>query len=86
MIDNSLCDANYYEQTDYVGFGKRLIVMLIDSIAIVVIGIILWIPFLVLILAEVIQSDPSGIFWLAFLAAARQRLLSGTILSELNFG
>jgi uncharacterized RDD family membrane protein YckC len=43
--------------------------MLIDSIVIVAIGILLWIPFLVLIIAGVIQSDPSGIFWLAFLAA-----------------
>ncbi|TWU59734.1 RDD family protein [Rubripirellula tenax] len=67
--DNSLGDANYYEPTDYAGFGKRLIAMLIDSIVIVVIGIILWMPFLVLILSEVIQSDPSGIFLLAFLAA-----------------
>lgn len=69
MVDNSLGDANYYESKDYAGFGMRLIVMLIDSIVIVLIGIILWMPFIVLILAGVIHSDPSGLFWLAFLAA-----------------
>ncbi len=53
----------------YVGFGKRLIVMLIDSIVIVLIRIALWMPLLVLILTESIQSDPSGLFWLTFLLA-----------------
>lgn len=69
MVDNSLGDANYYELTDYAGFVKRIIVMVIDFSVIVVIGIVLWMPFLALILAGVIQFDPSGIFWLAYLAA-----------------
>ncbi len=43
--------------------------MVIDLIVIMLIGITLWMPFLGLILADVIQSDPSGVFWLAFLAA-----------------
>ena len=68
MVDNSLGDANYYELKDYAGFGKRLIVMLFDAIVIIVIGNILWLPFLALILAEVIRFDPSGLFWLSFLA------------------
>ena len=69
MVDNSLGDADYYDPKDYVGFGKRLIVMLIDSIAIVLIGIALWLPFVVLLLAEVIESDPSGLYLLTFLIA-----------------
>jgi uncharacterized RDD family membrane protein YckC len=43
--------------------------MLIDSIVIVLIGIALWMPFLVLILAEFIQADPSGVYLLSFLIA-----------------
>lgn len=69
MIDNSLGDADYYDPKDYVGFGKRLIVMIIDSIVIALFGIAIWMPFLALILAEVIQSDPSGIFWATYLVA-----------------
>lgn len=43
--------------------------MLIDSIVIVFVAIVVWMPFLVLILANVIRSDPSGYYWLAFFAA-----------------
>lgn len=69
MADNSLGDADYYDPKVYAGFGTRLVVMLIDTIAIVLIAIVLWVPFLILIVAEVIQFDPSGYYWLAFLVA-----------------
>lgn len=69
MIDNSLGDADFYDPKDYVGIGRRLIVMIVDWLMLVLIGIVLWMPFLVLILAEVIQSDPSGMFWILFLLA-----------------
>ena len=69
VIDNSLGDADYYDMDDYVGFGKRLIVVCIDSMIIVLIGIALWIPFVVLIVTEYAQTDPSGVFWIFFLIA-----------------
>ena len=69
MVDNFLGDADYYDSKDNVGFGVRLVVMCIDLIVILLIGIMLWIPFLILILAEIIQSDPSGVFWIVFLLA-----------------
>ena len=69
MADNSLGDADFYDPKDYVGIGKRLIVMIVDSIMLVLIGILIWIPFLALILSGVIQIDPSGMFWISFLVA-----------------
>jgi uncharacterized RDD family membrane protein YckC len=69
LVDNSLGEADYYDPKDYVGFGKRLIVILIDSVAMILIGIALWVPFLVLILAQIIQTDPSGVFWITYLIA-----------------
>jgi len=69
LIDNSLGDADFYDPKDYVGIGKRLIVMLIDSMVIVAMGIMLWTPFLVLILTQVLQVDASGIFWMLLLLA-----------------
>lgn len=69
LIDNSLGEADYYDQNVYAGFGTRLIVMLIDSIVIVLLAIVSWVPFLVLIMTEVIQTDPSGYYWLTLLAA-----------------
>lgn len=67
MADNSLGDADYYDPKDYVGFGKRVIVMMVDSIALIVIAIVLWLPFMMLILAGVFEADPSGWFWLLYL-------------------
>ena len=69
MADNSLGDADFYDPKDYVGIGKRLIVMIVDSIMLVLIGILIWIPFLALILSGVIQIDPSGMIWISFLVA-----------------
>ncbi len=69
LVDRSLGDADYYDLNEYAGFGKRLIVLLIDSTVIAMIGMALWFPFAVLILVEVIQSDPSGWYFLLFLAA-----------------
>jgi len=69
LVDNSLGDADFYDPKDYVGIGRRVIVMIVDSLMLVLIGIVLWMPFLVLILAELIQSDPSGMFWISFLLA-----------------
>lgn len=69
MIDRSLGDADYYDLNEYAGFGKRILVMLIDSIIIALFGIALWIPFAIFILANESESDPSGIYLLLFLVA-----------------
>ena len=69
MVDNSLGDADFYDPKDYVGIGRRLIVIIVDSLMLVLIGLVLWMPFLVLILSRVIPSDPSGMFWIFFLLA-----------------
>ena len=69
MVDNSLGDADFYDPKDYVGIGKRFIVMIVDSLMLALIGIVLWMPFLVLILSGMIQSDPGGMFWILFLLA-----------------
>lgn len=69
MIDNSLGDADYYDTKDYIGFGKRIVVMMIDAIVLVLIGIGLWMPFAALLIGEVITTDPSRWFWLMYLAA-----------------
>ncbi|GAB5406896.1 MAG: RDD family protein [Aureliella sp.] len=69
MTDNSLGDADFYDRSDYVGIGRRIGIMLIDSLALLLLGVALWMPFLVLILAGVITKDPSGVFWLIYLIA-----------------
>lgn len=69
MVDNSLGDADYYDPKDYVGIGKRIIVMIIDSFVIVLLGIAIWMPFFELILTEAIQSDPSGTYCIIYLIA-----------------
>ena len=68
MTDNSLGDADYYDPKDYVGIGKRMLVMFVDAFVIFVLGIILWLPCLLLIMSGNLESDPSGLFWLIYLA------------------
>lgn len=67
MADNSLGDADFYDPRDYVGIGKRLIVLLVDSIVLVLLSVAVWMPFLVLMLLGIVQTDPSGLFWICYL-------------------
>lgn len=68
MADNSLGDADYYDPRDYVGIGRRLIVLLVDSVVLILLGVAVWMLFLGLILLGMVQSDPSGLFWIFYLA------------------
>lgn len=67
MTDNSLGDADYYDPKDYVGIGKRVIVIVIDSVILLILGITLWLPFVALNLFESIQTDLDGLFWIFYL-------------------
>ncbi|HBE67597.1 MAG TPA: RDD family protein [Planctomycetaceae bacterium] len=67
MSDDSLGDADYYRLEDYAGFGTRILVVLLDAVALLALAVLLWLPFLVLILAGAIQRDPSGNYWIAML-------------------
>lgn len=69
QVDNSLGDAQYYDIEDYAGFGTRLLILFVDSVALLLIGLLLWIPLTALWITEWIESDPSGYFWLAYLLA-----------------
>ena len=69
MIDNSLGDADYYDQVDYAGFGTRVFVMIVDFIVILLIGIALWAPFATFLMSGTMVSDLSGIYFLLFLIA-----------------
>ncbi len=41
--------------------------MAIDSLVLILLGIAIWMPFFGLIRAQVIQSDPSAVFWIIYL-------------------
>lgn len=69
MVDNSLGDADYYDKKDYAGLCTRLLVMLVDAIALLLIGLVLAIPFIALQLVALRQSVPMGYFWLLYLLA-----------------
>ncbi len=69
MADNSLGDADYYDEAQYAGFGSRLLVMSIDAIVLLVVGMALWAPFAILIMSGKVEQDPSGYFWLLYLVA-----------------
>jgi hypothetical protein len=64
LSDNSLGDADYYNPNDYIGFGTRLLIILVDSFVLLLIGIALWLPFAALSMTGAVRSDPSGYFWL----------------------
>ncbi len=69
MADNSLGDAEYYDDKQYAGIAIRLLVMVIDSIILLTVGIVLWVPFALLIMSGTLEIDPSGYFWLLYLVA-----------------
>ncbi len=69
MADNSLGDADFYDPRDYVGIGKRLIVLFVDSVVLIILGVAVWMPFLVLNQMGIVQTDPSGLFWICYLVA-----------------
>ncbi|MFO0911977.1 MAG: RDD family protein [Pirellulales bacterium] len=69
MVDNSLGDADYYDRKDYADFGKRLLIMLIDSVVLLLIGAFLWAVFAFLWDIGVLQADASDKFWLVYLLA-----------------
>lgn len=68
LLDHSLGEADYYDPRDYAGILRRLMVYLIDSVVLVVLGVLMWIPFMFLIIAGVIRTDPSSVFWTGYLA------------------
>lgn len=68
MVDNSLGEADYYNLKDYATFGTRLLVIIIDSVVLFLCGVALWIPLATLFVSGVLETDPSGIFWLAYAA------------------
>ena len=63
-IDNSLGTGAYYELDDYAGFMRRLLVMLIDSLALFFAGMAVW--FVILAVSWNIDPtyDPTGVFFL----------------------
>ena len=67
MIDNSLGDAEYYDRSDYAGYGTRLIILLIDSLVLIFTGIVLLVPFALFAMSGTTEDDPSGYFWLLYL-------------------
>lgn len=67
MIDNSLGDADYYDPKAYAGFGTRILIMIVDLFLILLLGITLWVPLAGLWIGGVIESDPSGYFWILYL-------------------
>jgi uncharacterized RDD family membrane protein YckC len=69
VVDNSLGTADYYDISDYVGIGTRILVFLIDSVVLVIVSFVLWMPFAALWEAGVFRKDPSGYFLLTNLAA-----------------
>lgn len=69
LVDNSLGDADYYEVGDYAGFSSRLLIMCVDSLILLLLGIVLWVPLAALLIAGVLEADPSACFWGAYLVA-----------------
>lgn len=67
MTDNSLGDADYYDRELYAGIWTRLAVIAIDSIVLGLVGVAAWIPVGTLYVNGVLESDPSGYFFLTFL-------------------
>ena len=67
LSGNSLGTAAYYNETDYVGIGSRLLIMAIDAFILLVAGIALWVLFVLWIVVGVITIDPGGYFWLCYL-------------------
>lgn len=66
LVDKSLGDAGYYAMDAYAGFGKRLLVLIIDSCALLAAGTALWTAFYSVWVVAGFVTDPSGRFWLCF--------------------
>jgi uncharacterized RDD family membrane protein YckC len=67
MVDHTLGDADYYDETQYAGFGSRLLVIAVDSLVLLMAGMAIWIPFEFLLISGVLENDPSGPLWLIYL-------------------
>ncbi|TWU27984.1 RDD family protein [Novipirellula artificiosorum] len=67
--DHSLGNGVYYDINDYPGFLRRLAVFMIDSLVLVVIGILLWMVIASFSIANNAPYDPSGIFYLVWIVA-----------------
>lgn len=63
MSDNSLGDGDYYEMSDYAGFGTRLLVLLIDGAFLFGAAFVLWQPFAAYWTSNP-ESDPTRIYLL----------------------
>ncbi len=68
--DHSLGYGVYYPLEDYAGMGQRVAVMLIDSIVLVMIGVVQWILILSIVSNINPGFDPSDIFFLVWLSTA----------------
>ena len=62
--DNSLGNGAYYESDDYAGFMRRIGVLVIDTIVILIAGVLLWIPLLTISWNLNQTFEPSGLFFL----------------------
>lgn len=67
LSDNSLGEADFYDPRDYVGIVRRLLIYLIDSVVLIVLGVLLWIPIAALWMLRFIQIDPNLPFWTIYL-------------------
>ncbi|MBA2117736.1 RDD family protein [Bremerella alba] len=68
MSDNSLGEADFYDPSDYIGIGRRLLVYLIDSFVMIVVGVPLWILVTTLWKFDLLQMDDPNIpFWTIYL-------------------
>ncbi len=68
--DNSLGDGVYFANKDYAGFIRRSIALTIDSTLLVLIGVVLWIGLITVFWNADLETDPSGIFFVAWLVIA----------------
>lgn len=67
MVDNSLGDADYYAIEAYAGFGKRLLVLIIDSSVIFAAGAMFSLASYAMWVSARFATDPTGYFWLCYL-------------------
>lgn len=69
MVYNSFGDADFYDPRDYVGIGKRLIVLLVDSVVLILLGQAIGLLFHVLGLMGIVLHVPIGLFLICYLIA-----------------
>ncbi|MCC9607319.1 RDD family protein [Blastopirellula sp. JC732] len=69
MLDNSLGEADYYDERDYIGILRRLVIYAIDIFVLLMLGVAVGIPITITAVLEILPLDPGITFWLVYLLA-----------------